>query len=83
MLLPVLFYVCFTNKINQEILEGGYSDDGFWKTINPFNYTYLRIAFRSALLNEMQAILGPSFKKVKAKCYTEHKQGFYSRFIWL
>lgn len=59
------------------ITEGGYSGDGFWKGVHHFNYTFLRNAFRTALLNEMETILGPSFKKVKAKCYTEHKQGFY------
>lgn len=59
------------------ITEGGYSDDGFWKTVKHFNYTFLRNAFRTALLNEMETILGPTFKKVKSKCYTEHKQGFY------
>lgn len=59
------------------ISEGGYSDDGFWKNINHFNYTYLRNAFRTALLNELESKIGSSFKKVKAKCYTEHKQGFY------
>ena len=59
------------------ITEGGYSDDGFWKASHHFNYTFLRNAFRTALLNEMETILGPSFKKTKAKCYTEHKHGFY------
>ena len=59
------------------ITEGGYSDDGFWRNNSHFNYTFLRNAFRTALLNEMEAILGSSFKKVKAKCYTEHKHGFY------
>ena len=59
------------------ITEGGHSDDGFWKTVKHFNYTFLRNAFRTALLNEMENILGPTFKKVKSKCYTEHKQGFY------
>lgn len=59
------------------ISEGGYSDDGFWRHITHFNYTYLRNAFRTALLNEMESRLGPSFKKVKALCYSEHKQGFY------
>ena len=59
------------------ITEGGYSDDGFWKGVHHFNYTFLRNAFRTALLNEMETILGPSFKKIKAKCYTKHKQGFY------
>ena len=59
------------------ISEGGYSDDGFWRNISHFNYTYLRNAFRTALLNELESRLGPSLKKVKAKCYSEHKQGFY------
>ena len=39
--------------------------------------TYLRNAFRTALLNELEAKIGPSFKKVKARCYREHKDGFY------
>ena len=59
------------------ISEGGYSDDGFWHHITHFNYTYLRNAFRTALLNEIESRLGSSFKKVKALCYSEHKQGFY------
>ena len=57
---------------------GGYSDDGFWRHVKHFNYTYLRNAFRTALLNEMESKIGPSFKKVKADCYTEHKHGFYA-----
>lgn len=59
------------------ISEGGYSDNGFWRNINYFNYTYLRNAFRTVLLNEMEAKIGPSFKKVKALCYRNHKEGFY------
>ena len=59
------------------ISEGGYSDDGFWRHVNHFNYTFLRNAFRTALLNEMESKIGPSFKKVKAKCYRDHPQGFY------
>ncbi len=31
----------------------------------------------TALLNEMESFLGPSFKKVKASMYKEHKDGFY------
>lgn len=56
------------------ISEGGYSDDGFWRHITHFNYTYLRNAFRTALLNEMENRLGSSFKKVKALCYSQHRQ---------
>ena len=55
------------------ISEGGYSDNGFWRNINYFNYTYLR----TALLNEMESKIGPSFKKAKALCYQQHKDGFY------
>ena len=59
------------------ISEGGYSDNGFWRNVNHFNYTYLRNAFRTTLLNEMEAGIGPSLKKVKALCYKEHQEGFY------
>jgi hypothetical protein len=59
------------------ISEGGYSDDGLWRNVNHFNYTFLRLAFRTALLNEMESFLGSSFKKVKAACYKQHKHGFY------
>lgn len=59
------------------ISEGGLSDNGFWRRVKYFNYTYLRNAFRTALLNEMADKIGPSFKKVKALCYKEHKLGFY------
>lgn len=59
------------------ISEGGFSDNGFWRNMNHFNYTYLRNAFRTALLNEMEAKIGSSFKKAKAACYREHKEGFY------
>lgn len=37
----------------------------------------LRNAFRTALLNLLGKKLGPSFKKMKAKCYREHKDEFY------
>ena len=59
------------------ISEGGYSDLGQWRHISHFNYTFLRNSFRTALLNEMQHKLGNSFKKVKAKCYEDHPNGFY------
>ena len=59
------------------ISEGGYRDDGVWRNVKHFDYTFLRNAFRTALLNEMESKIGSSFKKVKAKCYREHQQGFY------
>ena len=52
--------------------EGGFSNDGFWRNVRHFDYTYLRNAFRTALLNEMESRIGSSFKKVKALCYKEH-----------
>ena len=60
------------------ISEGGYSDDGFWRNVSHFDYTFLRNAFRTALLNEMQTVIGPSFKKQKARCYDKHKKAFMS-----
>lgn len=62
------------------ISEGGLSDDAFWRQFHHFNYTFLRNAFRTALLNELGKRLiqnDPSFKSVKAKCYHDHKYGFY------
>lgn len=59
------------------ISEGGYSDDGFWRNVSHLEYTYLRKAFRTALLNEMELRIGPSFKKVKSKCYSDNPEGFY------
>ncbi|MDD5935074.1 MAG: transposase [Clostridiales bacterium] len=59
------------------ISEGGFSDDGFWRSKNHFNYTLLRDSFQTALLNELQAKLGDSFKKVKSSIYKNHKNGFY------
>lgn len=55
----------------------GISKSGLWRSYKHFNYTFLRNAFRTALLNLLEKNLGPSFKKVKAKCYREHKEGFY------
>lgn len=59
------------------VSEGGIGKSGLWRAYKHFNYTFLRNAFRTALLNLLENNLGPSFKKVKAKCYREHKDGFY------
>ncbi len=59
------------------ITEGGFSDDGFWRNIKHFNYTCLRKAFQTALLNELEKQIVPSFKKVKAAIYKKDKNGFY------
>ena len=59
------------------ISEGGYSDDGFWRQVKHFNYTYLRNAFCTALLDLLHKELGDSFKKWKAYIYKYCKNGFY------
>lgn len=59
------------------ISKGRYSDDEFCRHISHFNYNYLRNAFSTALLNEMESILDPSFKTIKSKCYANNKYGFY------
>ncbi|MEY8269045.1 transposase [Lachnospiraceae bacterium 64-25] len=59
------------------LTEGGFSDDGFWRVVKHFNYTYLRKAFQTALLNELEKRIGPSFKKTKASIYKKDKNGFY------
>ena len=40
------------------ISEGGYSDDGFWRNVKHFDYTFLRNAFRTALLKYIGRYLG-------------------------
>ena len=59
------------------ITEGGFSDDGFWRVVKHFNYTLLRKSFLTALLNEMEKHIGPSFKKTKALIYKKDSNGFY------
>lgn len=59
------------------ISEGGFSDDSFFKCITHFDYKFLRMSFQTALLNELELKIGPSFKKVKAAIYKKDKNGFY------
>ena len=59
------------------ISEGAVSDTGKWRSVNHFNYKLLRDSFQTSLLNELHKHLGDSFKKVKAACYHNHKNGFY------
>ena len=59
------------------ISEGGVSDDGFWRNIDFFSYTFLRKAFCTALLNSLHSRLGCSFKKIKAYIYNHCQDGFY------
>lgn len=59
------------------ISEGGIGSSGLWRAKKHFDYKFLRYAFRTVLLNEMEAKIGPSFKKAKAACYRDHESGFY------
>jgi predicted RNA-binding Zn-ribbon protein involved in translation (DUF1610 family) len=59
------------------ISEGGVSDDGFWRKVTHFNYSFLRNAFCTALLNALQQRLGSSFKKMKSYIYQHCTEGFY------
>lgn len=59
------------------ISEGGIGNSGRWRSVTHFEYKLLRDSFQTALLNELHSRLGYSFKKVKATCYRNHKNGFY------
>lgn len=59
------------------ISEFGVADSGTFRKKTHFNYTFLRNAFQTALLNLMEVHIGKSFKKIKAVCYKNHKDGFY------
>lgn len=59
------------------LTEGGYSDDGFWRTVKYFNYSYLRKSFQTVLLNKLEKRIDPSFKKTKSEIYRKDKNGFY------
>lgn len=59
------------------ITEGGVGNFTPWRDCKHFNYTYLRNAFCTALLNELELHIGKSFKHVKASIYKDHFNGFY------
>ena len=59
------------------VSEGGIGNSELWRSKTHFNYTFLRNAFRTALLDLMEKEIGTSFKSVKNRCYKEHKHGFY------
>ena len=59
------------------VSEGGIGKNQLWRKMTHFNYRLLRDSFQTALLNELHARLGDSFKKVKASIYSHHKNGFY------
>lgn len=59
------------------ISEGGLGNSGLWRSKTHFNYKLMRDSFQTALLNELQENLAPSFKKVKASVYKNCENGFY------
>lgn len=59
------------------ISEGGSGSHIVWRRVAHFNYRYLRDSFCTALLNELQRHIGPSFKPVKSDIYKHHVNGFY------
>jgi len=59
------------------ISEGGTGKTIPWRKVFHFDFTYLRNAFRTVLLNLLHKALGSSFKKTKASLYSKHKDGFY------
>lgn len=57
--------------------EGGFDQMGFWRSVSYFNYSFLRKAFQTVLLNLLHARLGNVFKKLKAQIYNHTQNGFY------
>lgn len=59
------------------ISEGGSGNHIVWRRAAHFNYRYLRDSFCTALLNELEQHMGPSFRPVKSDIYKNHVNGFY------
>lgn len=59
------------------ISEGGLGNSGLWRNRHHFIYTFLRNAFRTALLNLFHHKLGDPFKKEISASYKNNKHGFY------
>lgn len=59
------------------ISEGGLGNNNTWRSVNHFNFRLLRNSFQTALLNELHARIGDPFRKTKASCYRNQKNGFY------
>lgn len=61
------------------ISEGATGTFTPWRPVKHFSYVQLRNAFQTALLNEMQDHIGPSFKPIKSAIYRHCRDGFYVR----
>ncbi|WP_066715142.1 IS91 family transposase [Clostridium sp. Marseille-P299] len=61
------------------ISESATGNITLWRPFKHYNYLQLRNAFRTALLNEMETVIEPSFKKMKSYIYKYCPNGFYVR----
>lgn len=59
------------------ITEGAAGDFTPWRILRYFNYTFLRRAFCTSLLNEMHSRIGASFKKTRSMIYRICNKEFY------
>lgn len=59
------------------VSEGATGLHTAWRKVNHFNYTFLRKAFMTALLNKLHKRIGDSFKATKSYIYRYCLEGFY------
>ena len=65
--------------IHALISEGAAGNFFAWRSITHFDYTFLRLAFRKVLLEQLSNHLDKSFKKLKNELYKKYPDGFYVR----
>ena len=65
--------------IHALISEGAAGNFLVWRSIKHFDYTFLRLAFRKVLLEQLSNLLDKSFKKLKNELYKKYPDGFYVR----
>lgn len=67
----------FIHYIHALLLSLTWTGCSFWRNVKYFSYTFLRGAFQTALLTEMQKHIKSSFKKTKTLIYRRDKNSFY------
>ena len=65
--------------IHALISEGAAGNFLVWRSIKHFDYTFLRLAFRKVLLEQLSNHLDKSFKKLKNELYKKYPDSFYVR----
>ena len=65
--------------IHALISEGAAGNFFAWRSVTHFDYTFLRLAFRKVLLEQLSNRLDKSFKKLKNELYKKYPDGFYVR----